>query len=57
VLQTLAASYAAAGRFSDAATTAERALRLTDQPALAQMLETEIKLYRAGVARAKGEAN
>ena len=48
---TLAAAYAEAGRFSEAITTAQRALQLAisqNNPALAADLEAELKLYQAG---------
>jgi len=49
-LDTLAAAYAAAGRFSDAVTTAEKAVQLaesTGQP-LAKLIRARLELYRAG---------
>jgi protein O-mannosyl-transferase len=53
VLGTLAAAYAEAGRFAEAVKTAEQALTLAisqDNAALADALETQIKLYRADSA-------
>lgn len=53
VLHTLAASYAAAGRFSDAARVAEQALALANagqQKQLARQLELALESYRAGKA-------
>ena len=50
-LDTLAAAYAAAGRFDDAIITAERAIQLaesTGQTALAQRIRSRLELYRAG---------
>jgi tetratricopeptide (TPR) repeat protein len=50
-LDTLAAAYAAAGRFSDAVITAERAVQLaeaTGQTALAGNIQARLDLYRAG---------
>ena len=50
-LDVLAAAYAAAGRFLDAATTAERALKLaesTGQTALAENIRSRLELYHAG---------
>jgi tetratricopeptide (TPR) repeat protein len=47
VLRTLAASYAEARRLSDAIVTAERALELTDDCTLAELLARDIKTYRA----------
>jgi protein O-mannosyl-transferase len=57
VLRTLAASYAEARRFADAVATAENALRLTNDPALAQMLKTDIEGYRAQISGRTGAAN
>jgi Flp pilus assembly protein TadD len=51
VLHTLAAAFAEAGRYSEAAETAQHALRLAQaqsNTALAAALESELKLYRAG---------
>jgi tetratricopeptide (TPR) repeat protein len=51
-LDTLAAAYAAAGRFTDAKTTAEKALNIakeTNQQELAQRIESRLKLYEAGL--------
>jgi tetratricopeptide (TPR) repeat protein len=51
ILRTLAASYADAGRFSDAVETAQRALRLAgaqSKTGLAEQIQTELKLYQAG---------
>ncbi|HUD45319.1 MAG TPA: tetratricopeptide repeat protein [Candidatus Baltobacteraceae bacterium] len=53
VLHTLAAALAEAGRFSDAVETAQRALRLAEAQSnamLADALQSEMKLYRAGSA-------
>jgi protein O-mannosyl-transferase len=50
-LHTLAAAYAAAGRYPDAVQTAQRALQVLQgqsNPALADALKREIKLYEAG---------
>jgi tetratricopeptide (TPR) repeat protein len=50
-LDTLAAAYAAAGRFSDAAITAERAVQVaasTGQTPLAKDIQARLELYRAG---------
>jgi len=50
-LDTLAAAYAAASRFADAITTAERAVQLAEaagQAALAQRIQSRLELYRAG---------
>jgi tetratricopeptide (TPR) repeat protein len=47
VLRTLAASYAEARRLSDAIVTAERALKLTDDCSLAELLGRDINTYRA----------
>jgi hypothetical protein len=51
-LDTLAAAYARAGRFSDALKTARHALKLAEQQpnsALVEALKREIKLYEAGL--------
>jgi tetratricopeptide (TPR) repeat protein len=51
ILQTLSAAYAEAGRFSDAVSTAQLALRLAaaaNQPALVSVLQRQIALYQAG---------
>jgi hypothetical protein len=51
-LDTLAAAYAQAGRFSDALKTARHALKLAEQQpnsALVEALKREIKLYEAGL--------
>jgi spermidine synthase len=51
ILDTLAAAYAAVGRFSEALETARRALDLAtkaNQHALVVMLKTRIALYEAG---------
>lgn len=53
VLRTLAASYAEAGRFSEALATAERALRSASDPSLVQALKQEIALYRNKMAPAQ----
>jgi spermidine synthase len=50
-LDTLAAAYAADGRFSDALSTAEQAVRLAEsagQTTLVQNLQSRLELYRAG---------
>jgi tetratricopeptide (TPR) repeat protein len=52
LLCTLAAAYAEAGRFSEAVETAQRALQLAEtysNPALADDIRSELKLYQAGV--------
>ncbi len=52
LVRTLATAYAEAGRFSDALETAQRALQLAEaqsNPALADVIRSEIKLYQAGV--------
>jgi tetratricopeptide (TPR) repeat protein len=52
-LDTLAAAYAAAGRFSDAIATAQRAVELArsgGQPQLAEKIESRLQLYRNGHA-------
>jgi hypothetical protein len=52
-LDTLAAAYAAAGRFSDAIATAEKAIDLAragGQPDLAARIEARLELYRRGQA-------
>jgi len=52
-LDTLAAAYAAAGRFDDAVTTAQKAVALArsgDQPGLAGKIESRLQLYRNGHA-------
>jgi tetratricopeptide (TPR) repeat protein len=51
VLRTLAAAYAEAGRFSEAADTAQRALHLAGEQSNAKLvgqLQSELKLYQAG---------
>jgi spermidine synthase len=51
LLDTLAAAYATAGRFSQALTTAEKALelaRLSKQQKLAEELENRLRLYKEG---------
>jgi len=60
-LDTLAAAYAAAGRFSDAIATAEKAIDLAragGQPNLAARIEARLELYRSGHAyrQSVGEA-
>jgi tetratricopeptide (TPR) repeat protein len=53
ILHTLAAAYAESGKFADAVETAQSALRLAmrqNEPALADELRREIKLYEAGSA-------
>jgi len=50
-LDTLAAAYAAAGRFAEAVATAERAVPLAESPGqatLAQQIQVRLELYRAG---------
>ena len=50
-LDTLAAAYAAAGRFNDAITTAQKAIELAKsarQPQLVKQIELHLELYRAG---------
>jgi tetratricopeptide (TPR) repeat protein len=50
-LDILAAAYAAAGRFGDAVTTAQRALQLAEsagQAPLARLIQGRLELYRAG---------
>jgi Flp pilus assembly protein TadD len=47
VLDTLAAAYAAGGRFQDAAATAQSAIAIAP-PALASQIEERLKMYRAG---------
>jgi spermidine synthase len=47
-LDTLAAAYAAAGRFPDAQRIAERALALAPPPELARQIADRLALYRAG---------
>jgi tetratricopeptide (TPR) repeat protein len=52
ILGTLAAACAEAGRFSEAVATAQRALQLAgaqSNPALANIIRSQIKLYQAGV--------
>ena len=52
-LDTLAAAYAAAGRFNDASATAEKAIELArsgGQPNLAARIEARMELYRKGHA-------
>jgi tetratricopeptide (TPR) repeat protein len=52
-LDTLAASYAAAGRFDDASVAAQKAVELArsaGQPRVADEIETRLKLYRRGQA-------
>ena len=52
-LDTLAASYAAAGRFDDAVGTAQKAIQLADptgQTQLVSNIEMRLELYRAGRA-------
>ncbi|MGD0746001.1 MAG: tetratricopeptide repeat protein [Verrucomicrobiota bacterium] len=52
VLCTLAAAYAEAGRFPEAVETAQRALQLAgtqSNPALADALRSQLKLYQAGI--------
>lgn len=46
LLRTLAASYAAAGRYAEAVATAQRTLRMVKDPVVACALEQEIKLYQ-----------
>ena len=47
VLRTLAASYAQAGRFSEAVVTARRAMPLAQDPAVGRALEQEAERYQA----------
>jgi spermidine synthase len=50
-LDTLAVAYAAAGRFTDAVTTAEKAVQLAQsagQARLAEAIQARLELYRAG---------
>ncbi len=50
ILGTLAAAYAEAGRFAEAAATARQALGLAtqpDNPSLAESIEAQIRLYEA----------
>jgi Tfp pilus assembly protein PilF len=52
LVSTLAAAYAEAGRFDDAVEIAQRALKLAEaqsNPALADAIRSQIKLYQAGV--------
>ncbi len=52
-LDTLAAAYAAAGRFNDAVATAQKAVdlaRSAGQPEIAKEIESRLKLYREGNA-------
>ncbi len=52
VLGTLAAAFAEAGRFPEAVATAQRALQMAEtqsNPALADALRSQLKLYQAGV--------
>ncbi len=52
-LDVLAVAYAAAGRFADAVTTAQKAVELArtaNQPKLAQEIEARLELYRSGRA-------
>jgi spermidine synthase len=52
-LDTLAAAYAAAGRFDDAVGTAQKAVELArsgGQPGVAEKIEGRLRLYRAGHA-------
>src|SRR5205823_4390202 len=50
VLDVLAAAYAAAGRFNDAAQTAQTAAEIASQsaPDLARQIEERLKVYQAG---------
>jgi protein O-mannosyl-transferase len=51
VLNTLAAAYAAAGRFTEAVETARKAMTIAaeqKQPALAESIQTKLALYEAG---------
>lgn len=51
ILDTLAAAYAEAGRYADAAATARRAQGLAVEqhnPSLAEMLRTRVTLYEGG---------
>ena len=52
-LDTLAAAYAAAGRFKDAVATAQKAIELASSAGQTQIvseIETRLELYRAGRA-------
>lgn len=49
-LDTLAAAYAAAGRFEEARSTAQRALGVAKDPKLAAAIEARLKSYAAGQA-------
>jgi tetratricopeptide (TPR) repeat protein len=52
VLHTLAAAYAEAGRFPEAVEAAQRALQLAEMqsnPALADAIRSQLKLYQAGI--------
>ncbi len=52
ILTTLAAAYAEAGRFSDAVSTAQRALQLAEaqsNTALADAVRSQLKFYQAGI--------
>ena len=52
-LDTMAVAYAAAGRFNDAITAAQKALdlaRATNQPQLVQGIATRLEMYRRGHA-------
>jgi tetratricopeptide (TPR) repeat protein len=52
-LDTLAAAYAAAGRFNDAVATAQKAIELAraaGQPDVVKEIEARLELYRAGRA-------
>ncbi len=51
VLRTLATSYAASGRFSEAGATAQHALHATADPTMAHLLEREIRFYAAKAAQ------
>ena len=59
-LDTLAAAYAAAGRFSDAVTAAERAVQLVEsagQTALVNRIQSRLELYRAGRPYREGHSS
>jgi tetratricopeptide (TPR) repeat protein len=57
-LDTLAAAYAAAGRFADAVTAAERAVQLAEsagQATLARLIRARLELYRTGQPYREGQ--
>jgi hypothetical protein len=52
ILGTLATAYAEAGRFPEAAVTAQRAIQLAgaqSNAALVEIIQSQLKLYRAGM--------